>query len=342
MNAQRRLLTRRSFCTGAVLAGLGGLVGAAGLATSAPASAVGQRDFPTKLVRIIVPFSAGGIVDSIARTVAEQLATRYGQPVIVENRTGAGGSIGTDFVAKAPADGYTLLAVSPSHAVLPSLQKGLAWDPVRDFRAIAGIGFVPNLIVVNAGLPAKTMTEFIALAKQSDPPLTYATAGPGTSNHLSGELLAQKAGIPLTQIPYRGQTDALGDVLTGRVDMMPMTALLALPHVKAGKLRTLAVTTASRAAAAPDLATVAESAMLPDYEVATWFGLAAPTRTPDPVVQKLATDVQQILAQPDVRARLEGLGMELAPQMGADFDALIAREVSKWGTVMKRAGVQPN
>ncbi|MBC5763990.1 tripartite tricarboxylate transporter substrate binding protein [Ramlibacter albus] len=316
------------------------LLAAATLAMAA-APVFAQDAYPNKAVRIIVPFTAGGIVDAIARTIGEKLATKYGQPVIVENKVGAGGAIGTDFVAKSPADGYTLLLVSPGHAVAPSLQKGVTWNPVRDFKSVAGIGVVPNVIVVHPSVAAQTMAEFVELAKKSPTPLTYATAGIGTSNHLSGELLAQEAGIKLTHVPYKGQPDALNDLLGGRVNMMPLTAALAMQHVKAGKLRALAVTTAKRASAAPELPTVAEAAKLPNYEVGTWFGLVAPAKTPDPVMRKLSADVADILAMPDVKAKLEGMGMELAPQKGPDFDAFVNREFVKWSKVIKQAGIEP-
>lgn len=314
----------------------------AALALAGAAPAMAQADFPTRPIKIIVPFSAGGIVDSVARVVGDKLQARYGQPVVVENKTGAGGAIGTDFVAKAPADGYTLLAVSPSHAVLPSLQKGLSWNPVRDFKAISGIGIVPNVFVVHPSVPANTMAELVALARNSPTPLTYATAGVGTSNHLSGELLAQEAGIKLAHVPYKGQTDALNDLLSGRVTMMPMTAALAMSYVKTGKLRALAVTTAKRAEALPEMPTVAETAKLPNYQVSTWFGLVAPAKTPEPVLRKLSGDVAAILAMPDVKARFDTLGMELAPQSASAFDAFVAKESDKWSKVIKRAGIEAN
>ena len=317
------------------------LATAAGALALAAAPAFAQEAYPTKPIHIVVPFTAGGIVDSIARTIGEKMATKYGQPVIVDNKAGAGGAIGTDFVSKAAPDGYTLLLVSPGHSVAPSLQKGVTWNPVRDFKAVAGIGIVPNVIVVHPSVPAKSMTEFIELAKKSPTPLTYATAGIGTSNHLSGELLAQEAGIKLTHVPYKGQPDALNDLLGGRVNMMPLTAALAMQHVKAGKLRALAVTTAKRASAAPDLPTVAEAAKLPNYEVGTWFGLVAPAKTPEPVMKKLSADVLDILAMPEVKAKLEGMGMELAPQKGAEFDAFVNREFVKWSKVIKQAGIEP-
>ena len=316
------------------------LLFAAGLVAAVPAMA--QSDFPSRPIRIVVPFSAGGIVDSVARVIGDKLSAKYGQPVIVENRVGAGGAIGTDFVAKAPADGYTLLLASPSHAVNPSLQKSVTWDPVRDFKGVAGVGFVPNMIVVHPSVPAKTMAEFVELAKKSNSPLTYASAGLGTSNHLSGELLAQEAGIKLSHIPYKGQPDAMNDLLSGRVSMMPLTAAIAMPYVKEGRLRALAVTTAKRASAVPDLPTVAESANLPNYQVGTWFGLVAPAKTPDAVRIKLGADVAAILATADVKNKFTTLGMELAPQSGAEFDSLVVKEVGRWSKVIKQAGIAPN
>jgi tripartite-type tricarboxylate transporter receptor subunit TctC len=232
--------------------------------------------------------------------------------------------------------------LSPGHAVAPSLQKGVTWNPVRDFRAIEGVGVVPNVFVVHPSVPARTMGELVELARKSPTPLTYATAGIGTSNHLSGELLAQMAGVKLTQVPYKGQPDAMSDLLSGRVTMMPLTTALALPHIKSGKLRALAVTTARRSASLPDVPTVAEAAKLPDYEVATWFGLVAPVKTPDAVVRKLSADVAEILKMPEVKTKFDTLGLELAPQSPAEFDAFIGREFTKWSKVIKQAGIEPS
>ncbi|MGN6580467.1 MAG: tripartite tricarboxylate transporter substrate binding protein [Bordetella sp.] len=315
---------------------LASLLMACAIAVS-PFAARAANSYPDKPIHIIVPFSAGGIVDSVARIVGQKLSEKYGQPVIVENRTGAGGVVGTEYASRAPADGYTLLLVSPSHAVAPILEKNAHWNPVRDFKAISGIGIVPNVIVVNPSVPAHNMAEFIALARKSNPPLTYATAGIGTSNHLSGELLAQDAKIKLVMVPYKGQTDALTDLLAGRVAMMPLTAALAMPNVKAGKLRALAVTTAQRASAMPDLPTVAESAPLPGYEVGTWFGLVAPAATPQAIRDQLAAEVHSIVDMPDVRAKFTHLGMEMNWQSPAQFDAFVAKEFDKWTKVSKQA-----
>ncbi|AOS80876.1 MULTISPECIES: tripartite tricarboxylate transporter substrate binding protein [Hydrogenophaga] len=317
------------------------LASAASALAFATAPSFAQDNFPNKPIRIIVPFSAGGIVDSIARAIGDKLSARYGQAVIVENKAGAGGAIGTDFVAKSAPDGYTLLLVSPGYAVIPSLQKNVTWNPVRDFKSVAGIGVVPNVIVVHPSVEANTLPELIALAKKRSAPVTYGTAGIGTSNHLAGELLAQEAGIKLTHVPYKGQPDALNDLLAGRVDMMPLTAALAMQHVKAGKLRPLAVTTAKRASAAPELPTVAEAAKLPDYNVGTWFGLVAPAKVPEPVMRKLSADVAAVLAMPDMKAKFDTLGMEFAPQSGAEFDALVSSEFTRWSRVIKQAGIEP-
>ena len=298
------------------------------------------ESFPNKPLRIVVPFTAGGVVDSVARIVGERLSARYGQAVVVDNKAGAGGSIGTDFVAKSAPDGYTLLCVSPSHAVAPSLIKGLGWDPLRDFRAVAGFGAIPNVVVVHPDLPVKNLAELLALAKSSPAPLTYASAGIGTSNHLSGELLAQSAGIKLTHVPYKGQPEAMNDLLAGRVTMMPLTAALAGPHIKAGKLRALAVTTATRSTALPTLPTVAEAGRLPGFEVGSWFGFVLPAKVPDAIARKLAADVAEILALPEVKARFDGLGMETAAQTPAQFDAFIAQEFAKWSKVIKQAGIE--
>ncbi|MDB5827752.1 MAG: transporter substrate-binding protein [Variovorax sp.] len=317
---------------------LAAFVAVQSLALAAPALA--QDTYPTKPIRIIVPFTAGGVVDSIARLVGERLSVKYGQPVIIENKAGAGGSIGTDYVAKSAPDGYTLLCVSPGHAVAPSLIKGVGWNPVRDFRAIEGFGVIPNVFVVPPEVPVKSMAELVAMAKKATQPLTYATAGVGTSNHLSGELLAQSAGIKLTHVPYRGQPDALSDLLAGRVTMMPLTVALAVPHIKAGKLRPLAVTTRARSSALPDVPTVAEATGLKDYDVGTWFGLVAPVKTPDAIAAKLSADVAAILADPAMKPKFDILGLELAPQGPKQFDAFIASEYDKWGKVIKAAGIE--
>jgi tripartite-type tricarboxylate transporter receptor subunit TctC len=302
--------------------------------------AAAQGTYPDKPVRIVVPFTPGGIVDNIARLVGEQLQARLGQTVIVENKVGAGGAIGTDSVARAAPDGYTLLCVSPGHAVLPALNKAAKWDPTKDFRGIAGVGIVPNVVVVNASVPVSNMKDLLARAKAQ--PVTYGTAGNGTSNHLSGELLAQMAGVKFTHVPYKGQPEAVNDLLGGQIEMMPLTTAIAKGHIASGKLKGLAVTTARRATALPDLPTVAEAAGLPGYDVGTWFGFVLPAKAPDPVVERLSKEVTAILAMPEIQAKLVAMGMELAPQSPAEFDRHVAAEYARWSKVMAAAGIKPD
>ncbi|MBK8526088.1 MAG: tripartite tricarboxylate transporter substrate binding protein [Rubrivivax sp.] len=303
-------------------------------------TALAQGSFPDKPLHIIVPFTPGGIVDNIARIVGEKLQSRLGQTVIVENKTGAGGAIGTDAAMRAAPDGYTMLCVSPGHAVLPSLTKAAKWNPTTDFRGIAGIGIVPNVVVVNPRVPVNSLKELLERAKTHN--ITYGTAGIGTSNHLSGELLAQMAGVKFTHVPYKGQPEAVNDLLGGNIDMMPLTAAIAKGHIATGKLKGLAVTTAKRATALPDLPTVAEAAGLPGYDVGTWFGFVVPGKVPDPIVARLAQEVAAVLAMPEVADKLTRMGMELAPQTPAQFDRYVAAEFIKWAKVMKSAGIEPN
>lgn len=327
--------TRRS-----MLAMTAALVAGSSACLSMPAWAQGA--YPTKAIRIIVPYPAGGVVDTIARVVGERLGKQYGQPVVVENRTGAGGAIGTDFVAKSPADGYTLLMVSPSHAVMPFFQKNTGWDPIKDFKGIAGFGAIPNVIVVHPGVKARTLQEFIQLAKKDGAGFTYASSGIGTSSHLTGELLNQMAHIRLTHVPYKGQPEAMADLVSGRVDMMPMSTSLALPHIKTGKLRALAVTTDYRSSALTDVPTVAEAAGLPGFQVGTWLALLAPAKAPEAVLRKLSADVAAVVRQPEVQSSFKELALEGSPQSGAAFDEFLQQEVSAWSAVIKRAGIQPN
>lgn len=307
---------------------------------AAPGMAAAQGKYPDHPIKIIVPFTPGGIVDTIARVVGEHLQTRLGQTVVVENKAGAGGAIGTSHAAAAEPDGYTLLAVSPGHAVLPSLSKSAKWDPTKDFRGIAGIGIVPNVMVVHPSVPVTSMKELIARAKTHE--TSYGTAGPGTSNHLSGELLAQMAGIKLVHVPYKGQPQAVTDLLGGQIELMPLTIALAGPHIKTGKLRPLAVTTATRATALPDVPTVAEATGLSEYEVGTWFGFVVPGKVPDPIVQRLGKEVAEILALPEVEKRFTTLGMEMNLQSPEAFDKYVAAEFRKWAKVMAAAGISQN
>ena len=309
------------------------------LAAALPAAAQPEA-FPSKPLRIVVPFPAGGIVDVVARTVGEKLSAKYGQPVVVENRPGAGGSIGTALVAKAAPDGYTMLMLGTGFTVQPLLMKDLPWSNA-DFRAVLGIGSVPNVIVVHPDVPAKSAAELIELARRSPAPLTYGSPGLGSSPHLSGELLAQKAGVKLTHVPYKGQPEAVTDLLGGRITMMALSAALAGPHIKAGRLRPIGVTASTRIVAFPELPTIAEAAQLPGYDVRPWTGTFVPAGTPEPIVRKLAADMMEALRLPDVKARMDGIGMELAFQPTTEFDAFVKREGAGWKEVLGKAGLAP-
>lgn len=321
----------RPFCTG--------LLALATLALAAPASAQG---YPNRAIKIVVNSAGGGGNDYIARTIAEKMQISMKVPVVIDNKPGASGVIASDIVAKSPADGYTLLMVSPSHAVMPFFQKNTGWDPIKDFKGIAGFGAIPNVIVVHPGVKARTLQEFIQLAKKDGAGFTYASSGIGTSSHLTGELLNQMAHIRLTHVPYKGQPEAMADLVSGRVDMMPMSTSLALPHIKTGKLRALAVTTDYRSSALTDVPTVAEAAGLPGFQVGTWLALLAPAKAPEAVLRKLSADVAAVVRQPEVQSSFKELALEGSPQSGAAFDEFLQQEVSAWSAVIKRAGIQPN
>ncbi|EHP42052.1 extra-cytoplasmic solute receptor [Cupriavidus basilensis OR16] len=318
-----------------------GLLACAMLASIMPmaATAADAARYPARPIRIIVPFSAGGVVDSVARIVAQKMADSLGQAVIVENKAGAGGAIGTDTAAKAAPDGYTLLAVSPSHAVGPLLNASITWNAERDFRAIGGFGMIPNVIAVPASSRLMTLKSLLDEARAHPDALTYASAGIGTSNHLAAALLAQSAGVQITHVPYKGQPEALNDLLGGRVSMMAITVAIAQSHVKAGKLRALAVTSSRRYPGLPDVPTVAEAAGLPGYEAGAWFGLVAPRKTPDAVVRKLADAVAQAVASPDAAGHLAELGMDVSAQTASAFDQYVGGESRKWAKVLKASGI---
>lgn len=308
---------------------------ALGILTLAVLGAPALAAYPDKPIRIIVPFTAGGVVDQTARIVGDKLAQKYGQSVIVENRAGASGAIGTEAALKAAPDGYTLLCVSPGHAILPNLTKSAGWNPVGDFRGIYGFGEIPNIIVVPSSLPVKTINDFIDLGKErKDAPLTLASPGVGTSIHLAGVMLAQQAGIELTHVPYKGQPDAISDLIAGRVDVMPLSSSLAKGHIDSGQLRPLAVTTSYESALVPGIPSLAQAASLPDYQASTWFGLVTQKQVPDAIVQELAGAIAEILEMPDVKQKFHTLGMELVPRDPAGFDTFVADEFSRWGNVI--------
>jgi tripartite-type tricarboxylate transporter receptor subunit TctC len=306
------------------------------LAVSLCASA--QESYPAKPIRMIVPFPPGGPTDVVARLIGHKLSERWHQQVLVENRAGAGGTIGAELAARAAPDGYTLVMGSTANmAVNVTLYPKLSYDPVKDFAPVNLAAVTPNLFVVHPAFPARNVAEFIALAKQK--PINYATGGIGTPSHLAGELFKTLSGIQMNHVPYKGSIPALTDIMGGQVDLMFDSMASALPFVKSGKLKALAQTGSKRVAALPELPTVAESG-LPGYEVAGWFGLFAPAGTPRPIVNRLSTEISQILALPDVKERYASLGAEPGPSDPDQFAAFLKAEIVKWAKVIRDSGAK--
>jgi tripartite-type tricarboxylate transporter receptor subunit TctC len=308
------------------------LVGSAGIATA--------QSWPTKPIKWIVPFAAGGTTDILARTVAEKLSVSLGQPVIIDNRPGAGGGLGAEVTAKSPPDGYTIMGGTIStHAINASLYNNLPYDPVKDFTAITLIARVPNMLVVNPDIPARSVAELITLMKANPGKYTFASSGNGTSQHLSGELFKSMAGVDMQHVPYKGSPPALQDVMGGQVSMTFDNITTALPLARSGKLRALAVTTARRSSVAPDVPTLAESG-LPGYEIGSWQGVFAPAGVPPAIVKRLNTEIVKILNMPDVKEKLAALGAEVVANSSEDFTTLVKAEVVKWSDVVKKSGAK--
>jgi tripartite-type tricarboxylate transporter receptor subunit TctC len=307
------------------------------LAVSLCASA--QENYPAKPIRMIVPFPPGGPTDVVARLIGHKLSERWHQQVLVENRAGAGGTIGAELAARAAPDGYTLVMGSTANmAVNVTLYPKLSYDPVKDFAPVNLAAVTPNLFVVHPAFPARNVAEFIALAKQK--PINYATGGIGTPSHLAGELFKTLSGIQMNHVPYKGSIPALTDIMGGQVDLMFDSMASALPFVKSGKLKALAQTGSKRVAALPELPTVAESG-LPGYDVAGWFGVFAPAGTPRPIVNRLSAEISQILALADVKERYASLGAEPGPSDPDQFAAFLKAEIVKWAKVIRDSGAKP-
>ncbi|WPH21292.1 tripartite tricarboxylate transporter substrate binding protein [Variovorax paradoxus] len=303
------------------------------------AAAAQAGSFPDKPIRIVVPFPPGGATDAAARLVAVKMGEHWGQPVVVDNRAGAGGNVGSDLVAKAPPDGYTLvMGVTGSHAINTSLYSRMPYDPVADFVAISQVAVVPNVLVVHPSVPAKNLAELVALAKKEPGKLNYASLGNGTAAHLGMEMLKSEAGVDIAHVPYKGSAPAVSDLLAGQVQMMVDGLPSALPHVKAGKLRAIALTSLRRAPSLPELPTIAET--YPGFYADAWSGLFAPRGTPQPVVDKLSAEVERILKLPEVREKLMALGAEPVGSTQAEFTAHVKREIEKWAKVVKTSGAK--
>jgi len=308
-------------------------------AATAPAHAQAPA-YPTKPIRWVVPFAPGGTTDILARTVGEKLAIALGQPVIIENKPGAGGGVGAEFVAKAAPDGYTIMGGTIStHAINASLYKNLPYDPIKDFVPIVLLARVPNMLVVNVDIPAKSVPELIALLKANPGKYSFASSGNGTSQHLSGELFKSMSGTEMQHIPYKGSPPALQDVVGGQVTMTFDNITTAWTLAKAGKLRALAVTTASRSAVAPDVPTLAESG-LAGFEVSSWQGVFAPAGTPPDIVRRLNAEIVKILNTPDVKEKLVSLGLDVGGNTPEEFLVMVKAEVVKWADVVKKSGAK--
>jgi tripartite-type tricarboxylate transporter receptor subunit TctC len=297
------------------------------------------QPYPSKPIKVIVPYSAGGVVDVIARAVGDRMSQTMGQPSVIENRVGAAGGIGTEAVARSAPDGYTVVVASPSHTTNISLYSKLSWHPLTSFAPVAMVGVIPNVILVHPSVPAKTLAEFVAYAKERPGKLNFASAGAGSSVHLAAELLKQMAQIDLVHIPYKGQPEAVTALITGDVAMMPLTMALAKARIQSGQARPLAVTTAKRSAALPDMPTVAESGY-PGYEVSTWFGYLAPAGTPAEIVNRLNTEINAALKHPDVEKKLVNLGAELDPGTPQAFAKFLEADMNRWAKVIKQAGIK--
>jgi tripartite-type tricarboxylate transporter receptor subunit TctC len=294
------------------------------------------QNYPVRPVRIVVPFPPSGGADLIARLMGENLAARWSQPVVIDNRAGGNSIIGTEVVAKAPADGYTLLSTASIHSAMPSLHKNLSFDPIKDFDAIALYAITPGILLVNPALPVNSVQELIAYAKARPGQLNYSSAGFGGSAHLAAELFKYRAGLDIKHIPYKGASPALIDLVGGQVQMMFGNFAPSLPYAQSGKLRAPAVTSAQRVPQAPNIPTVAESG-IPGFEVSVWFGLVGPRGLPKQVIDKVNRDVAVIQQLPKVAKTLESMGFDVAKATPQEFHARIAGEVEKWGKLVREA-----
>jgi len=300
-------------------------------------SAWGQA-FPTKPVRIVVPFTAGSATDILARTVGQKLSELWGQPVVIDNRPGAGGTIGAAIVAKSPGDGYTLLVHSAAHAYNPAIYSSLTYDTVRDFVEVVPLAGQPNVLVVAPATGLKTVADLINAAKRKPGTLNFASAGNGSGTHINGEKFRLAAGIDVMHIPYKGTPEALTDTMAGRVTYFFAPISAALPQIREGKLNALGVSTAKRSSTLPDVPTIAESG-LPGFDYNLWVGMFAPAGTPADLVEKISRDVLRVLATPEAKERLAALGADAMPMTPAEFRKFVQDEIGESGKVIKAAGI---
>jgi tripartite-type tricarboxylate transporter receptor subunit TctC len=314
---------------------------AAGAAAMPAVSRIARaQTYPTLPVRWIVGFSAGGLSDIVARLMAQWFSARLGQPFVIENRPGAASNIATELVVRAPADGYTLLLASPANAISATFYDNLNFNFIRDIAPVAGIIRAANVMAVNPSVPATTVPEFITYANANPGKLNFASAGNGTNVHLTGELFKMKTGVNLVHVPYRGSTPALTDMISGRVQLMFDNLPSSIGYVRTGKLRALAVTTATRSPALPDIPIVGD--FVPGFEASVWQGIGVPRNTPPEIVEKLNKEINAALADPKMKAQLTNLSSTVLALSPAEFGTLIAEETEKWGQVIRAANLKPD
>ena len=297
------------------------------------------QQYPAKPIRIVVGFSPGGPTDVVARIVGHKLTEKWGQQIVVDARPGAGGNIAAEYVAKAPADGYTLLLPAFAHAVNPSLFSKLPFDTLKDFAPVALLSSAANVLAVHPSVQARNVNELIALAKAKPKQLTYGSAGNGTASHLAGELLNMTAGIDITHVPYKGSAPASSELIGGHISAAFPGVAIALPHSKAGRMRALAITSLKRSRLMPDLPTMSESG-LKGFEVISWYGLLAPSGTPPEIVQKLNAELNRVLHEADATEKLASFGAEPAHSTPAEFGEFVRHEIVKWAKVIKATGLR--
>lgn len=295
--------------------------------------------WPTKPIKLVVTYPPGGTVDAVARVIAPKLSTRLGQPVVVDNRAGAGGAIGGDLVAKSPADGYTLMLDASNHAQNPALRSKMPFDTLRDLASVSLLVKVPNVLVVNPTTSINSVKDLIAQAKAKPGQIDYASSGNGSAQHLAAELFSSMAGVSINHVAYKGGSPALTDVMAGQVPVFFASLASSLPYIQGGKLRAVAVTGKARSPVLPQLPTVAESG-LPGYEVYEWNGVFVPAATPAPVVERLSKELAAVLKEPDVRTRLEAMGAEVVGSSPAELDAFRRAELGKWSKLAKDNKIQ--
>jgi tripartite-type tricarboxylate transporter receptor subunit TctC len=297
------------------------------------------QNWPTRPVTIVVPFAAGGTTDLVARPIAQALSEKLGQPVVVENKAGAGGTLAAGLAAKAPADGYTLFLATVAHTMAPGLYKSLPYDFEKDFEPVTLAAQVPNVLIVNPAVPAKSVGELVAYIKANPGKVNFGSAGPGSTEHMSGELFRAMLGADMVHVPYKGGAPMMTDLIAGQIQMAIETSGSALPHIQSGTVRALAVSTAQRSPFFPDLPTLAESG-LPGYDVTTWYGFMVPKGTPAAVRDRLYREIGAVLKEPAVAARLKDMGAVPGGQPPAEVTAFIAAETAKWKKVAKDAGAK--